>query len=43
MNSQIVYKLGGTHVVVDVLSKLLISLEPLGVPYQIVDASLFSI
>jgi len=41
MSSQIVYKLGGTHVVVDVLSKLLINLEPLGVPYQIMDALFF--
>jgi hypothetical protein len=37
----LVYKLGRTHVIVDVLSKLLNNLEPLGVPYQIVDASLF--
>jgi hypothetical protein len=43
MSSQIIYKLGGTHVVVNVLSKLLISLKPLGVPNQIVDASLFFI
>jgi hypothetical protein len=39
----IVYKPSRTHVVVDILFKLLDSLEPLGVPYQIVDASLFSI
>jgi hypothetical protein len=37
----IVYKPSKTHVVVDVLSRLLENLEPLGVPYQIVDASLF--
>jgi hypothetical protein len=36
----IVYKLGRTHVVVDALSKLLDNLKPLGVPNQIVDASL---
>jgi hypothetical protein len=29
----IVYKLGRTHVIVDVLSKLLDSSKPLGVPY----------
>ncbi len=28
----LVYKLGGTHVVVNVLSRLLDNLEPLGVP-----------
>jgi hypothetical protein len=39
----LVYKLGRTHVVVDVLSRLLDNLEPLGVPNQIVDASLFSV
>jgi len=39
----VVYKLGRTHVVVVVLSKLPDSSEPLGVPNQIVDASLFSI
>jgi hypothetical protein len=39
----IVYKLGRTHVIVDVLSKLPISSKPLGVPNQIVHASLFSI
>ncbi len=39
----IVYKLGRTHVVVDALSKLLDNLKPLGVPNQIVDASLFFI
>jgi hypothetical protein len=39
----IVYKPNRTHVVADVLFKLLNSLEPLGVPDQIVDASLFSI
>jgi len=37
----IVYKLGRTHVVVYVLSRLLDSLEPLGVLNQTVDASLF--
>jgi hypothetical protein len=39
----IVYKLGRTHVVANVLSRLLDNSEPLGVPNQIVDASLFSI
>jgi hypothetical protein len=39
----VVYKHGRTHVVVDVLSKLLSNLEPLGITYQTVDASLFSI
>jgi hypothetical protein len=39
----IVYKLGRTHVVVDVLFRLLDSLKPLGVLDQTVDASLFSI
>jgi hypothetical protein len=37
----IVYKLGKTHVVANVLSILLTSLEPLRVPDQIMDASLF--
>jgi hypothetical protein len=37
----IVYKLGRNHVVIDVLSILPNSLEPLGVPYQTIDASLF--
>ncbi len=37
----IVYKLGTTHVIANVLSKFLNSLELLGVPYQTVDASLF--
>jgi hypothetical protein len=37
----IVYKHGRTHVVGDILSRLQDNLEPLGVPYQIVDASLF--
>ncbi len=37
----IIYKPGKTHVVVDVLSKLLDSSKPLGVLDQIVDASLF--
>jgi hypothetical protein len=32
----VVYKLGRTHVVADVLSELLDSQEPLGVPNQIV-------
>jgi hypothetical protein len=39
----IVYKPNKTHVIVDVLSKLLDNSEPLGVVNQIVDASLFSI
>jgi hypothetical protein len=39
----IVYKPGKTNVVADVLSKLLNSSEPLGVPKQTIDASLFSI
>jgi hypothetical protein len=37
------YKLGKTHVVVDVLFRLSNSLEPLRVLDQIVDTSLFSI
>ncbi len=37
----IVYKLGKTLVVVDVFSKLSHSSKPLGVPYQIINASLF--
>jgi hypothetical protein len=37
----LVYKLGRTHVTIDVLSRLLDNSEPLGVPNQIVDASLF--
>jgi hypothetical protein len=37
----IVYKLGRTHVVIDALFKLLDNLEPLGVPDQTMDASLF--
>jgi hypothetical protein len=37
----VVYKRGRTHVVDYALSKLLNSLEPLGVPNQTVDASLF--
>jgi hypothetical protein len=37
----IVYKLGKTHVVVDVLSRLLDNSKPLGVPNQIMNASLF--
>jgi hypothetical protein len=39
----VVYKLGRTHVVVDVLSKLANSSKPLGVQDQTMDASLFSI
>jgi hypothetical protein len=39
----IIYKLGRTHVVVDLLSILSNSSEPLGVLDQIVDASLFFI
>jgi hypothetical protein len=37
------YNLGRTHMVVYVLSKLLDSSKPLGIPYQIVDASLLFI
>jgi hypothetical protein len=37
----VVYKHGRTHVVVDVLSRLPDNLDPLGVPDQTVDASLF--
>ncbi len=37
------YKHGKTHVVVNVISMLLNSLEPLGVSDQTMDASLFSI
>jgi hypothetical protein len=37
----VVYKPGKTHVIVDVLSKLLNSSKLLGIPNQIVDASLF--
>jgi hypothetical protein len=36
----IVYKPSRTHVVVDVLSILIDSSNPLGVPYQTIDASL---
>jgi hypothetical protein len=36
-----IHKLGRTHVVVDDLSKLPNSSEPLGVPNQTIDASLF--
>jgi hypothetical protein len=39
----IVYKLGRTHLVDDVSSKLPDNLEPLGVPNQTINASLFSI
>jgi VanZ family protein len=39
----VVYKLGKTHVGADILSKLLDSLEPFGVPNQTVNASLYSI
>jgi hypothetical protein len=37
----IVYKLGRTHVIVDVLSRLPDNFEPLGVPNQMMDVSLF--
>ncbi len=37
----VVYKLGRTHVVADVLSRLLDSSKPLGVPDQTMDMSLF--
>jgi hypothetical protein len=37
-----VYKLGRTHVVANVLSGLLDNSKTLGVPYQTMDASLFS-
>jgi hypothetical protein len=36
----VVYKLGRIHVVADVLSRLLDNSKPLGIPYQIIDASL---
>jgi hypothetical protein len=39
----IIYKLGKTHVVANVLHRLLNNSEPLGVPYQTMDASLFFI
>jgi hypothetical protein len=39
----VVYKLGKTHVVVYVLSRLPDSLKPLGIPNQTIEASLFSI
>ncbi len=39
----VVYKPGRTHVVTDVLSKLPNNSKPLGVPIQIMDASLFFI
>jgi hypothetical protein len=39
----VVYKLGRTHVVADVLSRLPNNLEPLGVSNQTMDASLYSI
>jgi hypothetical protein len=39
----VVYKFGRTHVVVNVLSTLPNTSEPLGVPNQTMDASLFSI
>jgi hypothetical protein len=39
----IVYKPNRTHVVADVLSRLQNNLEPLGVTYQTMDASLFSV
>jgi hypothetical protein len=35
------YKHGRIHVVADALSKLLGNLEPLGIPDQTIDASLF--
>jgi hypothetical protein len=37
----VVHKPSRTHVVADVLFKLPYGSKPLGVPYQIVDASLF--
>ncbi len=37
------YKLGITHVVIDVLSRLLHITEPIGVPNQTIDANLFYI
>ncbi len=37
----VMYKQGKTHVVADVLSKLLNNIEPIGVPNQTIDASLF--
>jgi len=39
----VVYKLGRTHVITNVLSRLLDSLEPLGVLDETMDASLFLI
>jgi hypothetical protein len=39
----VVYKLSRTHLVADVLSKLLDSLKPLKIPNQTMDASLFSV
>jgi hypothetical protein len=39
----IVYKPSRTHVITDVLSILPNRLEPLGIPDQIMDASLFSV
>jgi hypothetical protein len=39
----IIYKHGRTHVITNDLSRLLDSSKPLGIPYQVVDASLFSI
>jgi hypothetical protein len=37
----VVYKLGRTHVIVDALSRLPDITEPIGVPNQTIDASLF--
>jgi hypothetical protein len=39
----IVYKFGRTHIVANVLSRLPNNSKPLGVPYETVDASLFSV
>jgi hypothetical protein len=39
----IVYKLGKTHVVIDASSRLPNNLEPLRIPDQTMDSSLFSI
>jgi hypothetical protein len=38
----IVYKLGKTHVVADALSRLLNTIEPIGICDQTIDASLFT-
>jgi hypothetical protein len=37
----LVYKLGRIHVVTNVLSRLLDSVEPIVMPYQTIDANLF--